>query len=357
MRRSRKIAVIAAVLLLAAGALTCSACSGGYILRAGVEEAKILANRRPIPEVIADPATPPEAARRLRLVLAARDYAEDALALDAGDSYTTYSRIDRDTLALVMSAAEKDRFALVTWWFPIVGRVPYKGFFDVDDALEAERELQGRGYDTFLRTTGAFSTLGWFNDPILTTTLRYDDVGLASTVIHELTHNTIYLPGQAAFNESFANFVGDRGAIELFCRLEGESGERCMQARADWADNQLYADFLQDLVHRLEALYGRDDLTREQKIEMREEVFDDARARFETELRPRLRTRRFLGFSRAPLNNATLIARRLYYDRLHLFEAAYQRLDRDLPRSIRTIAEAAEAADDPWAALERLAGG
>src|SRR5690606_29809700 len=118
-------------------------------------------------------------------------------------------------------------FEPYTWWFPIVGRVPYKGFFDFDEAHEQARRLDARGYDTYVRPSAAFSTLGWFNDPVLNTVLRYSDVDLVQTVIHELTHNTIYIAGQAGFNESFATFVGDRGAAAFFCDMEGPEGERC----------------------------------------------------------------------------------------------------------------------------------
>lgn len=352
---SGKLMVVLSLALIAGATWTCSACSAGYLLRAGYEETTILAAREPIADVIAAPATPPEVRRRLELVLTARDFAEHSLELDAGDSYTTYTHVDRDTLALVLSAAHRDRFAAVTWWFPIVGHVPYKGFFDVDDALEAQRELEDEGFDTFLRPTGAFSTLGWFNDPLLSTLLRYDDVSLASTVIHELTHNSIYVASQAAFNESFANFVGDRGAIALFCAMDGPTAERCADARAAWADNLTFGAYLNGLVTELEALYAREDLSREAKLAAREAVFAGSRARFRDEVLPAMRTARFRGFERATLNNAALMARRLYYDRLDRFEAAFERAGGDLRSTIRAIIEAAESRpDDPWAALEAV---
>ncbi|HUF12550.1 MAG TPA: aminopeptidase [Longimicrobiales bacterium] len=357
-RPSRKTFVILTLLFVAGATWTCSACSAGYILRAGYEEAKILARREPIRDIIAAPATPPEVRRRLELVLTARDFAEHSLGLDAGDSYTTYSRVDRDTLALILSGARRDRFSAVTWWFPIVGSVPYKGYFDMDDALEAQRELEDDGFDTFLRPTAAFSTLGWFNDPLLSTVLRYGDVSIVSTVIHELTHNSLYLPGQAGFNESFANFVGDRGAVALFCGMDGPASERCARTTDEWADNLAFAAFLNGLVAELTTLYQREDIDAAQKLALREPIFERARLRFRDDVLPPMRTDRFRGFERLPMNNATLMARRLYYDRLDRFEAVFERLGRDLPRAIEAIIEAAEAhPDDPWLGLERLASG
>lgn len=354
-RRSRRTVIILATLALAGATWTCSACSAAYIARAGYEEAKILAGRRPIPEVIAAPGTSAEAKRRLQLVLTARDFAEHALDLNAGDSYTTYTRLERDTLAMILSGARRDAFVPVTWWFPIVGSVPYKGFFSLEDVREAQRELEEDGYDTFIRPTSAFSTLGWFNDPLLSTTLRYPDVPLVSTVIHEILHNSIYLPGQAGFNESFANFVGDRGAIALFCGMDGPDSDRCHRAQDEWADNLAFAAYLNTLIAELDLLYGRADLSAERKIALREPIFVAARERFRDEVLPAMRTDRFRGFEQQPMNNATLLARRLYYDRLDRFEAAFVRHGGDLRATIHAIIDAAEEdSDDPWAALERI---
>jgi predicted aminopeptidase len=341
--------------ILLAGCLLLSACSPLYVVRAGIEEARILSRRRPIVDVIADPATPAQTRHKLELVLQARDFAQHALHLDAGQSYTTYSYVDSDTLLLVVSAARRERFQAHTWWFPIVGRVPYKGFFDFDAAHAEARRLESAGYDTYVRPSAAFSTLGWFNDPLLNTMLRYDDVSIVNTVIHEILHNTVYLPSRVSFNESFANFVGERGAIEFFCNRDGESAPRCRLARDSWADNLAYAAFLSALVAELERLYGRTDIEDAEKLVLRETVFDAARSRFRAELEPVLRTNTFRGFLNRPLNNATLIGTRLYYDRLALFEAVYQHVDRDFVTALHAILTAARARpDDPFAAAAEL---
>ena len=208
--------------------------TGHYLARAAWEEARILARRRPIPELVNDPELPATLRAKLQLVLAARRFAVDSVHLNAGASFTTYSPLDRDTLVLVASAAYPDRLERYTWWFPVVGRVPYKGYFDVAAARAAVEDLRRRGFDTYLRPASAFSTLGWFNDPLLPTTLREDSVGLANTVIHELTHNTFYASGQAVFNESFANFVGAHGAAWFF-RSRGDAAAAAAST-ARWHD-------------------------------------------------------------------------------------------------------------------------
>jgi predicted aminopeptidase len=343
--------------LLLLWTVTMTACSPLYVVRAGIEEARILSRRKPIARVVEDPATPVETRRQLALVLQVRDFAEHAIGLNAGQSYTTYSYVDSDTLLLVVSGSRRDRFEAYTWWFPIVGRVPYKGFFNFDGAHREAARLEQDGYDAYVRPSGAFSTLGWFNDPLLNTLLRYDDVSLAGTVIHELLHNTVYFPGQVAFNESFANFVGERGAIEFFCLRDGQEAPACRAARDSWADNLRFAAFLSALVTELESIYDRPDLPYETKLSLREAVFERSRQRFLEEVEPDLRTRSFRGYTRRPLNNATLIGTRLYYDRLAAFEAVYEHLGRDYVRTVHAIIEAARSLpSEPYRATAELLG-
>ena len=344
--------------LLAAVAVASLTCSPMYVIRAGIEEAKILSRRREITEVVADPATSAAVRRKLELVVQARSFAQDQLGLAAGESYTTYSWVDSDTLLMVVSAARKDRFIPYTWWFPIVGRVPYKGFFDFEDAYEEARELEQDGYDTHVRPSGAFSTLGWFNDPVLNTILRYSDVGLASTVIHEILHNSIFIPGQVGFNESFANFVGDRGAALFFCTREGNAAASCRLATSAWEDNVVFGTALSDLVARLERVYQRDDLTAAQRVQQRDTVFRNWRNDYRSRVVPLLKTNSFRDYADSPLNNATLIGTRLYYQHLDLFERVYQRYNRDLKRASEAIMRAARINQrDPFGAVEALVAG
>src|SRR5207342_1825450 len=191
----------ALVLTIVVGAIL-SACSPIYVLRAAYEEGKILWRREPIAEYIQQPDVNAETQEKLKTVLAVREYARDVLKLNVGGSYGSYSYVDRPDLTYVVVAAPKTELRPYTWWFLIVGSVPYKGYFSKQDAEEEIERLKAEGYDTNLRTSAAFSTLGWFDDPLLSHLLRFDKVTLAGVVFHELFHNTLYLNGQGAFNES-----------------------------------------------------------------------------------------------------------------------------------------------------------
>src|SRR5262249_3532058 len=144
--------------------------TGRYVARATWEEAKILAGRRSIAKMVADTTVAPVTRRKLQLVLDARTFAADSLGLKVGHSFATYSQLAHDTLVLVLSVAYRDRLDNYRWWFPVVGSVPYKGYFDFATARAVEQSFQRRGFDTYLRPASAFSTLGWFNDPLVSTT-------------------------------------------------------------------------------------------------------------------------------------------------------------------------------------------
>ena len=351
----RRILALLALALLAGTALFCSP---GYVVRAGIEEARILAGRKPIDAVIAAPGTSEATRQKLELVRSVRTFAADVLELDVSDSYTTFSRVDRDTLLMVVTAAPKVSFTPYTWWFPVVGRVPYKGFFDPEDALGEADRLQDLGYDTAVRPSGAFSTLGWFNDPLLSTVLRYDDLSLASTVIHEVTHNTTFIEGQVAFNESFANFVGDVGAAEYFCGIEGDDGDRCRLSRARWSDDLTFSRALDRLIAGLQEVYQDPGLTRGEKIERRDQVIRRWKEEYARTVVPELQVA-FRDFHERPINNASLMGLRLYYDRLELFDRVSRSLrTRGMPFRdvVARMVEAAESApDEPFAAVARLA--
>lgn len=327
-------------------------CSPGYVLRAAWEETRILARRRPIQEVLNDPSLDEATRGKLETVVQARTFAQRDLRLDVGDSYTSFSDIGRDTLALVLSASPMDRLTAHTWWFPIVGRVPYKGFFSLEAAEKERRKLQERHFDTYLRTTSAFSTLGWFPDPLLSTVLRQDSVGLVDTVIHEVTHNTLFVTGHVKFNESFANFVGSVGAVEFYCR-HSQHQDLCQLARDRWHDSIRFSGFLDELWSELEALYD-EGLPLDSLAPRRQTLLVHAAARFQSDYAPAMRTRGFAAYDVTHINNATLIARHLYYHRLSLFNDLYERTG-DLKSTFTMIADAVRDATDPWVAVERLA--
>ncbi|MGI8843353.1 MAG: aminopeptidase [Gemmatimonadaceae bacterium] len=326
--------------------------TGRYIARATWEEMRILHGRRPIPEMIADSAVTPLTRGKLELVLQARTFADEELGLEAGESFTTFSQLDRDTLVLVLNGARRDRLERVTWWFPIVGTVPYKGFFDFDKARAEAERMADDGYDPYLRPASAFSTLGFFNDPLLSSTLRQDSIDLAGTVFHELTHNTFYAPGSAVFNESFANFAGSQGAIRFFAARGDSVAVR--NAAARWEDDKVLSRYYGMLYRALDsafAAYHDDSLAR---LTARDSIYARGHRVLLDSIAPTLRTLPRVALDRMRLNNASLLSRLVYSTDLELFDLVLEREGGNLPWALERILEVARSdRGDPFGALRQ----
>jgi predicted aminopeptidase len=343
--------LVASAALLAA-ALVVMGPTACYLSRGAWEEAKILSRRKPISAILSDPATAAAIKAKLTIVEAARQFAHDSLGLNTGKSFTTYSYVDHDTLVLVLSAAYRDRLVPYTWWFPIVGRVPYKGYFDFSAGRRAAAELEAEGFDVYMRPSDAFSTLGFFNDPLLNTTLRADSLDLANTVIHEVTHNTFYAAGSVPFNESFASFVGARGAAALF-RSRGDSAAAA-RVDARWEDDKLLGTFWADLSHTLDSAFKANPQDRAARLIARAAIYTAARATLIDSIGPRLRTISPRYAQRVPLDNAALLARRVYGSGLDSFDQLWAQEGHDLRATIvDIIALARRSPHDPFQGLLR----
>jgi len=335
-------------LALAVGlALLASGCSQPvYVARLGWAEAKILWRREPIREVIAEPGTDAELRDRLELVMAAREFARDRLGFRVGDSYDSYAAVAPDEATIhVLSAAYRDRLESYTWWYPIAGRVPYRGFFDEQDARAAAARLARDGLDVYVRPALAFSTLGWFGDPLLSTTAEADAVPLVATVLHELFHQTLYVPGETAFNESAATFAGERGAIAFFCEREGPESIRCRAARKYWDESLERANVLDRLADKLRRMYASHPPPAER---------EEARNRMATAAARLLERHGLGGDDVVPPNNARLLGALLYATNLDEFEALAPR-NADPGPALRTLVAATRGKDDPFRVLAGLA--
>jgi predicted aminopeptidase len=204
---------IAALVLLVAG------CGGfGYYMQSVHGEIKLLQARQPIAAVIADPATPPALKARLERVLAIRDFASRELKLPDNLSYRSYADLERPFVVWNVFAAEEFAVEPKEWCFLVVGCVGYRGYFAQADGEAYARELRGEGLDVFVSGVPAYSTLGWFDDPVLNTFINYPEHALSRLIFHELAHHVVYVKGDTEFNESFATAVETEGVRRWMAR-------------------------------------------------------------------------------------------------------------------------------------------
>lgn len=322
-----------------------------YVLRAGYEEAKILWSRRPIEDILQQADVDATTREKLQLVLRVRQFARDELGFNVGGSYSSLAEVATPPIAHVVTAAPRTRLEPYTWWFPIVGSVAYKGYFDEAAAKQEVQSLEREGYDTALGRALAFSTLGWFADPLLPHLLKYDQEILANTIIHELFHSTFYLPGQTALNESLANFAGHRGAIAFFAHELGEQAETTLRATISWESELALSGFFAESAEKLTSLYNA-PLAEEEKLRRREQLFTSLQEEFRTLPNP---VRRNTNFASIKLNNAVFLQQYVYLTALDLFERVYQQNGNDLRSTLSRIAQAAEKGDDPFAEVRMLA--
>lgn len=306
-----------------------------YLTRAGIEQIAILEKRRPLERLVADSSLSADTRAYIRLVLEVRAKA-DSLGLEAGKTYTTYSDIGRDTLLLVLSASSKDCICPVIWKYPIVGKIPYKGFFDVKMAERQAEQLAAKGYDIYLRPAAAYSTLGWFEDPLLSTAMVRDSVELASLVFHEIAHNSLYVKSATPFNESFAQLVGYRAAEEFF-RERGDT-LLAQRARNRWSDEIVLGEFYDALITRLESFYAGKPAG--DSLEAgRLAIGRWTREQLQGPVGERLRTGRIGRLADRPINNAALVGVRIYRTHLDWFDRWYEREGRSVRRSVAALRE------------------
>lgn len=334
--------LLAVLLVFGAGLI---GCGGLYFLKLGVGQARILLDRQPIPKVLEDPGVDSDVKAKLRLILEVKEFAERELGLKTGKNYRYYFDTGGLPIVYTVTAAVKDRLEAYTWKFPIVGEVPYKGFFEREDAEEERDDLESDGYDTNLGSAQAFSTLGWFSDPVFTSMLKSRSELVVETVIHELCHATIYVKDEAPFNESLATFVGIAGAVEFLSKKYGEDSDEVRFARAVREDRKTFSGIIQELEEELVALYA-EEIPLEEKLSRREEVF--RRSQEKVRATPSFQTMEFDFYPELELNNALVLALLHYHTRIGFFEGVFEEEGRDLEKTIARFVGAPEEAVGEW---------
>jgi len=305
----RRILYTPFVILFAANILQCR--SLPYYDQAINGQMEILRNKEPISDLVDNPETPAQLRKKLMFIRGVRDFAAKELHLPVNDHYLSYVALDRPYVVWNVIAAPQFSMTPKTWCFPIVGCVSYRGYFAEEDARRFGDSLRKEGYDVFIGGAIAYSTLGWFDDPVLSTFIPLSEPDTAALIFHELAHGILYVKDDTAFNESFATAVEQEGLMRWQASVNDPIGyEKWLRK------NRLHRKFT-DLISkyrtRLAALYAR-DLPLTAKRKQKAAVFTQMRAAFRDLKSDESGMAAYDAWFNYPLNNAQLISVSTYHN-------------------------------------------
>jgi len=347
-------------LTLVALLCTLASCSSlNFYTQAVTGQMQLLWNRRSIDVVLADPEVRSEVKDKLILARDVLTFAEEQLGLPVEDSYSSYVDTGKKYVVWNVFAAEEFSAELQTFCYPIAGCVSYRGFFEEAAARDFATGLEQKGYEIFVGGVAAYSTLGWFNDPLLNTFLNRSDEKLAALLFHELAHKVIYVPGDTRFNESFATAV-ERIALSRWLASRNQPHAFDMHLAAQ-ARSQAVIRLIGATRDQLREIYRSDDPD-EKKREAKHRAIAELQADYQI-LRDNWRDReaRFTEFEfwmQGDVNNARLGTVADYHDLVPLFEKVYAGNGEDLASFFKTCHELTSlAVDERVNRLEALAAG
>lgn len=326
-----------------------------YLVSAAWNQGVLLWQREPVSEVLASERLDARQREALARTQAIKAFGRE-LGLKSTENYETIS-LAWDKTVWNVTVCAPDAFEPRTVWFPVVGAFPYLGFFDEAAARRHVRRT-ARGNDAYMRTAGAWSTLGWFRDPILPPMLDWPEHELANTILHELAHATLWVPGSVSFNESFASFVGDKSGHAWILHAYGPDSPQAKELDGLEADRVVFRRLLHETYQSLDAAYRDPANDTRAKLAYKREVLGSLPVR--AARLPFRQPERWVRYiQRDPWNNARLYQFHTYNHGPEWFETLYQQEGRDLLRFIarvEAITSHRDAPRDPYAALAAAVG-
>jgi len=297
-----------------------------YLAHAATGQASILWRRQPIEDVIANSSADEKTRAKLKHVLVVRGWAGERLGLEAG-AFRKFTQLERKAVAWNVTASAELEFKAKTWWFPIVGTVPYLGFFEEQMAEAKAEELRQQGWDVLVSEVAGYSTLGWFEDPLMSPQLELPDWYLTRLVIHESTHATVWIPGSVDFNESFASFVEIEGGLQFAREHEGETSETYKRKTALLAESRLVREIFHRYALLLEAAYARNGDASEKRME-KQRILAEFKKEF-LRRKAEFRAIRLDAFLEREYNNADFLSARRYDSGEEYFRAEFEQCGKD----------------------------
>lgn len=314
--------------------LFCTGCQMSYYLHSAYNQSKLISAREPIEKVLRQSSVSEETKRKLLLIQEAKAFAENDLGLKSSRNYTTFVKLDDPYVTYIVQVAYADDLKPYLWSFPLVGKVPYKGYFKKSYAEDEAASFDREKYDTYVRGVSAYSTLGWFQDSVLSTMLRYEDHDLVELILHETVHTTLYISSAAEFNERMATFLGEAGMKLFYLKKEGRDSPRLAKAEKDSADQRIFSVFITREIESLKKWYGEHKgFNPEQKRARLKEI----QTHFSTEVRPKIQADGYKDFEKRVLNNAYLLGLQTYMYSLEDFQKLFEHFGGDFRKTMEYL--------------------
>jgi predicted aminopeptidase len=317
------------LLLLAFCLVLLNACGeSDYLLQSFKGHMDLMSRAQPIDEILTSKEAPETILNQLETVARMRRFAVDSLHLPDNGSYHEYADLGRPYAVWNLTAAPEFSLELKQWCFPVVGCVTYRGYFDENSARGMAEELSARGFDVDVYGVEAYSTLKWFDDPVLNTFLKNDEIHLAALLFHELAHQVVFVPDATTFNESFAKTVEIEGLRRWFLSREShELWQECLQREKHSVDFQGY---LRGIRTELQTVYSS-DLGPDEKRHKKNQIISRG---YEHYARLKEEWGGYAGYDwwmEKGLNNARLSSAATYHDLVSAFQILMRSVDHDLP--------------------------
>ncbi len=287
----------------------------------------ILNKRQPIKKLLAESRIPVALKAQLERVLEIRKFAESQLFLPVGDQYHSFADLERPFAVWNVFAAPEFSLTPEKWCYPVIGCMSYRGYFSRKDAIKYAHKLRSQGYDVFVSGVAAYSTLGWFDDPVLNTFVYRKDIRLAALIFHELAHHLVYVKSDTTFNESFATFVEQEGLRRWLNHMGNP--EAFQEYERDYFRRQKFVQLIMKYRRQLELLYSK-TLSSSDKRRGKTIIFAELRSEYE---RTKEQWQGYAGYDnwfRRPLNNAQMTTVSLYNELVPAFAAILEESGNDL---------------------------
>ena len=297
-------------------------------------QVKVLWEAKPLEDVLNNTSIPDSVKSKLKLVKSIKSFAFDSLGLKSNDSYSTVFVQNGEPILFNVTACDPFELKDHTWSFPLLGEVSYKGFFDTTLLNKEVEKLKEKGLDINVREVTAWSTLGFFNDPILTNFLNRSDGQLSNLIIHELTHGTVYVSDDVYFNENLASFIGDKGARIFLDHHFGPDSEQKLEYIQEEKDYKVVTDFVLNEASQLELLY---DSIQEFPVSEKRVLKNEFMQRFTSRMKEIsvLNVERYIP-KLSRLNNTYFQSFKRYHNNQSKFEEEFSSFD-DLPSYIKYV--------------------